>query len=297
MITIHEKPSLARRTTLGIGGTALAEVEFTDALDCFALDDVLKKIGGTPFIIGAGSNILADDGELPIVLIHPNIRKEPNICYQGDNKALVTVGAGFPLQKLLYFCAEKGLSGLEGLIGIPGNVGGAVAMNAGSYGSETCACLHSIVLYHPEHGIWQVDSKQIRYGYRHFCPQDNLKNYLILQAIFALTQKESNGIKKDMSLNFVKKKSTQPVAARSAGCVFKNPPAESAGKLLDAAGLKGKQMGGMAFSRVHANFLVNEGGGSAQDAFALINYAREAVRQQFGIQLEMEVRVVSWQSR
>ncbi|MDD2967756.1 MAG: UDP-N-acetylmuramate dehydrogenase [Desulfovibrionaceae bacterium] len=297
MITIQEKPSLARRTTLGIGGTALAEVQVTDALDCFALDSIVKKIGGTPFILGAGSNILADDGELPFVLIHPNIRTEPIISYEVEGKALVTVGAGFPLQKLLYFCAENGLSGLEGLVGIPGNVGGAVAMNAGSYGVETCAQLHSIVLYHPEHGIWQVDAAAIQYGYRYFCPCENLKNYMVLQATFALTQKESNGIKKSMSLNFLKKKSTQPVAARSAGCVFKNPLGESAGRLLDAAGLKGKQMCGMAFSSVHANFLVNEGGGSAQAAFALIDCAREAVLQQFGIQLEMEVRVISWQSR
>lgn len=297
MITIQEKPSLARRTTLGIGGTALAEVQFTDALDCFALDSIVKKIGGIPYILGAGSNILADDGELPFVLLHPNIRTEPTISYEAEGKALVTVGASFPLQKLLYFCAENGLSGLEGLVGIPGNVGGAVAMNAGSYGVETCAQLYSIVLYHPEHGIWQVAAAAIQYGYRYCCPCENLKNYMVLQATFALTQKESNGIKKSMSLNFLKKKSTQPVAARSAGCVFKNPLGESAGRLLDAAGLKGKQMGGMAFSSVHANFLVNEGGGSAQAAFALIDCARETVLQQFGIQLEMEVRVISWQSR
>ena len=132
------RPSLAERTTLRLGGTAIAELILEDAADLAALPERLRALGGSPLILGAGSNILARDGELPLVLLRPRFMRGPEIAGGKDGKILVRVGAGVPLPRLLRFCAGHGLSGLEGLVGIPGSVGGAVAMNAGSFGTETC---------------------------------------------------------------------------------------------------------------------------------------------------------------
>ena len=132
------RPSLAERTTLRLGGTAIAELVLEDAADLAALPERLRALGGSPLILGAGSNILARDGDLPLVLLRPRFMRGPEIAGEKDGKILVRVGAGVPLPRLLRFCAGQGLSGLEGLVGIPGSVGGAVAMNAGSFGTETC---------------------------------------------------------------------------------------------------------------------------------------------------------------
>ena len=126
------RPSLAERTTLRLGGTAIAELVLEDAADLAALSGRLRALGGSPLILGAGSNILARDGDLPLVLVRPRFMQGPDIVGEKDGKILVRVGAGVPLPRLLRFCVAQGLSGLEGLVGIPGSVGGAVAMNAGS---------------------------------------------------------------------------------------------------------------------------------------------------------------------
>ncbi|MDD6181410.1 MAG: UDP-N-acetylmuramate dehydrogenase [Desulfovibrionaceae bacterium] len=298
MLEILQSPSLAEKTTLRIGGRAIAEVVARSGKACEALPETLRRLGGVPHVMGAGSNILARDGELPIVLVRPAVRDMPEVVGEAAGKTLVHAGAGVRMPRLLGFCAEHGLSGLEGLCGIPGTVGGAVAMNAGSYGCETCAAVHSVEIFELKQGFMTLAAREIKYGYRHIAVPGNINEFIILGVTFGLTPAERGGIKKLMAFNFLKKKSTQPVAAHSAGCVFKNPEGGlSAGRLLDQAGLKGKRCGGMAFSHIHANFLVNEGGGSAAAAFDLIAQARESVSRRFGINLELEVRVAPWPSR
>ena len=137
-------PFLAPRTTLRVGGTAIAELILERSEDLYLLPDRLKVLGGTPLVLGAGSNILAQDGELPLVLIRPFFSDGPVIVGEHEGKVLVRAGAGVPMARLLRFCAVNGLSGLEGLVGIPGSVGGAVAMNAGSHGTETCKNIYNI---------------------------------------------------------------------------------------------------------------------------------------------------------
>lgn len=293
MLEIRYSPSLSERTTLRLGGTAIAEILLHDQQDALLLKEALKTTGGTPCILGAGSNILAQDGTLPITLVRPVISGEPDIIGQNDSEVYVRVSAGMRLPRLLAFCASRGLSGLEGLCGIPGTVGGAVAMNAGSYGCEVCSRLYEVEIFEPEKGdVCRIQKGSFKYAYRSFKIENMASRFLILGATFVLTPGESDGIKQKMSLNFFKKKSTQPVKAHSAGCVFKNPPqGPSAGKLLDDAGFKGRKLSGMAFSSIHANFLINEGGGTSAVAFELISQAKEAVRTRFGIELETEVRV------
>ncbi|MDO5483383.1 MAG: UDP-N-acetylmuramate dehydrogenase, partial [Desulfovibrionaceae bacterium] len=196
---------------------------------------------------------------------------------------------GVPLPRLLRFCMTHGLSGLEGLAGIPGSVGGAVAMNAGSFGVATCEKLESICVI-TNNEVRNITVEALHYGYRHLSLSDNTSDFIVIEATFSLTEATRNGIRKGMCHNFFEKKSRQPVTAWSAGCVFKNPaPGTSAGKLLDTVGFKGKKLGGMAFSDIHANFLINEGRGSSEAALCLLREAREAVRLHFGIELEPEV--------
>ncbi len=289
------RPLLSERTTLRLGGPALAELLPETEEDALALPERLRRWGGRPFVIGAGSNLLAQDGELGLTLIRPRFCEGPEVTGEEDGRVLVRVGSGAPLPRLLRFCAAEGLSGLEGLAGIPGSVGGAVSMNAGSYGTETCRLLRSVRVL-VDGTVREVPETAIDYGYRS-CKlpfEGGSMPPLILSATFGLTRTQRNVITSLLRHNFFKKKSTQPVTAWSAGCVFKNPPgAASAGKLLDEAGFRGRRLGGMAFSEMHANFLINEGKGSASAALALIDEAAEAVRRRFGIALKMEVRIVS----
>lgn len=288
------RPLLAERTTLHLGGPALAELLPENEEDAQALPERVRHWGGRPFVIGAGSNLLVRDEAQPLTLIRPRFCAGPEIVGEEDGRVLVRVGAGVPLPRLLRFCAARGLGGLEGLVGIPGSVGGAVAMNAGSFGAETCRCLHALRVC-VDGRIEELPGITINYGYR-FCElpvQAGLLPPVILSATFGLTRTQRNVITALLRHNFFKKKSTQPVTAWSAGCVFKNPPgAASAGKLLDEAGFRGKRLGGMAFSSMHANFLINEGKGSAAAALALIDEAAGRVRQRFGIALKLEVRIV-----
>lgn len=298
-LALIQSPRLSERTTLRLGGNALAEaVVFSEAgLDQLAKE--LSRLGGRPLALGAGSNLLATDGQLPLVLVRPVNNAAPEISPLPGG-AHVRVGAGFGLPRLIGLCQRLGLAGLENLTGIPGRVGGAVAMNAGSYGMETGSLLRRIRLWTPETGLIWRDAKDCTFGYRHFdaglAGQGGAAFSLIWEAEFLLASDASEAIRQRMEATYAKKKASQPVTARSAGCVFKNPAGlpigMSAGRLLDEAGMRGKVLGGMAFSTVHANFLVNQGGGTAAQALELLELGRSAVRRQAGVELELEVVVL-----
>jgi UDP-N-acetylmuramate dehydrogenase len=295
MLFLRSSPSLRELTTLRLGGRAFAEFSFSEEKD---LEEVGRRIGETGLpvcTIGAGSNILAADGELPLLLARPRLMDTVEIAGEEKTtgKIIVRAGAGVRLGRLLACCASWGLAGLEGLIGIPGTVGGAVAMNAGSYGCESAALLHGLRVWSPDAGLEELGKGQWNFAYRYFELTKNTAYFFILSASFCLTPASSNGIRESMCLNYFKKKSTQPLLAWSAGCAFKNPsPSLAAGKLLDEAGFKGKRMGGMAFSPLHANFLINEGNGCPQAAFELLAKAKDAVRRESGIELETEIRLL-----
>lgn len=290
-LALIHSPRMSERTTLRLGGTALAEaVVFSEAgLD--QLGKELPRLGGRPLALGAGSNLLAMEGQLPLVLVRPVNNAAPEISPLPGG-AHVRVGAGFGLPRLIGLCQRLGLAGLESLTGIPGRVGGAVAMNAGSYGVETGALLRRIRLWTPEAGLFWRDAKDCTFGYRHFDTGTGSGFSLIWEAEFLLASDAPQAIRQRMEATYAKKKASQPVTARSAGCVFKNPEGKSAGRLLDEAGMRGKALGGMAFSPVHANFLVNRGGGTAAQALELLEMGRSAVRAGAGVELELEVVVL-----
>jgi UDP-N-acetylmuramate dehydrogenase len=295
MLSLRPAPSLRELTTLGLGGRAFAELSFSEEKDLEEAGRRIDETGLPVCAIGAGSNILAADGELPLLLVRPRCMDDAEIAGEEKEtgKVIVRAGAGVRLSRLLARCASWGLTGLEGLVGVPGTVGGAVAMNAGSYGCGSAALLHGLRVWSPDAGLEDAHKGAWNFAYRYFELTKKPAYFFILSASFSLTPASSNGIRESMRLNYFKKKSTQPLFARSAGCAFKNPsPSLAAGKLLDEAGFRGKRLGGMAFSSLHANFLINEGKGSSQAAFDLLAEARDAVRRRSGIELETEIRLL-----
>ncbi|MES9996076.1 UDP-N-acetylmuramate dehydrogenase [Desulfovibrio aminophilus] len=291
-LSVREKPLLRELTTLGLGGTALAEAVVRAESDLDELAGFFARSGGRPFVLGGGSNILALDGDTDLVLVSVRNADLPE-AQAGSGATLVHAGAGLPLPRLLKFCEETGLSGLEPLAGIPGRVGGAVAMNAGSYGAEIKDLLTRVRLWTPERGLFWVEARDCVFGYRHFEAPSGIGRNLVWEAEFRLTSADPAAVRAKAREIHERKKATQPVNARSAGCVFKNPPGKSAGMLLDQAGFKDRRVGNMAFSELHANFLVNLGGGRSAEALELLDTARATVLDRFGERLETEVIILS----
>ena len=289
-----ENPSLRDLTSLRLGGRAVALVSVEQESDLEALQDVLRKLGGAPRAIGRGSNILADDRGVPFVLVRPDFRQEPEVVQGGEGGVRrVRVGAGLSLPKLLHWAAERDLSGLEGLAGVPGAVGGGVAMNAGSYGCELGPCLTEVRVFAdgvvrglcPGEFVWSY--RELSVPGLGTCPDW----WMVCGVTLELTEAEPGSVRAKMAEYLARKKATQPVSAASAGCVFKNPEGASAGKLLDEAGFRGRRLGGMAFSEMHANFLINEGGGGSAAALELLDTARRTVAERCGIVLHHEVKL------
>lgn len=285
----RKNPSLKKLTTLELGGTAEVEVVVRrendlDELAGFILSEQLR-----PLVIGWGSNLLCSDGHHDLALIRVESAAAPDRVEQDGDALVFRAGAGMRLPGVLGWAQKAGLTGMENLAGIPGSVGGAIAMNAGSYGTEIKDIVRRVRLWTPSEGLFWKDADQCIWGYRHFDPDIGFPKCIVWEVELALTTADPTQVKKNTQGVYDKKKATQPVTAKSAGCVFKNPVGESAGKLLDQAGFKGRALGSMAFSDMHANFLVNQGNGSSADAMELIRLAQEAVKQHFDITLETEV--------
>lgn len=292
--TVIERPLLSERTSMGVGGEAIAEIRVHDVGALEAVPALAKELGGEIVILGRGSNLLVKEGKLPLVLVCLETNRQPYVMMQ-KGSVLLRVNADIPLSALLGRAAALGFSGLEGLSGIPGNAGGAMAMNAGSYGVSMADVVRSAEVFTPGLGLVELDAEQFLFSYR-FCDlRKKVSWFLIAGMTLELGRDEPPVIKARMAETMSRKKATQPISARSAGCVFKNPEGHSAGKLLDEAGMRGKGLDskgkGMRFSQVHANFLVNEGQGTFEQAEALIAEAKAAVSKRFGISLELEVRI------
>lgn len=285
-------PSLSAITTLGLGGTCSLELTVSSRDDLAAMDDRLRELGFPVYVVGRGSNIFGLDGSHEAVLVRPAFTDGPAVLGDetADGGVLVSCGAGISLPVLLAFLREKGLSGMEGLAGIPGTVGGAVAMNAGSFGTSTAESLDSVEIWSGGRLV-RLTPDACETGYRHFRPRGLAGSFLVVSAVFRLSRSTSQDVAAGMQHNFQMKKSRQPITARSAGCVFRNPACGvSAGALLERAGFRGRRKGSVALSEQHANFLVNLGGGTSAEALALLEEARTAVRAMAGVELDFEVR-------
>ncbi|MBF0481718.1 MAG: UDP-N-acetylmuramate dehydrogenase [Desulfovibrionaceae bacterium] len=292
-IVVLDGPMMSERTSLRCGGKTIAELILERPEDAHDLEAALEEYGGRPLTLGRGSNILAADGQLGLVVVSlPRQGKELITRETLSGKVRVRVAGGVGLQKVIAWCLRHGLSGLEGLAGIPGSVGGAVAQNAGSYGCEMAGVLTGLVVWSPESGLRRIVPGEYTTGYRSFALRDRAEFFIVFEAELELSKTSPEAAMRAFTEAIEKKKASQPLDKPTAGCIFKNPQGESAGKLMDRAGLKGLRKGDMAFSELHANFMVNLGRGTASQAAELIAAAREAVKGACGLELELEVRTV-----
>jgi UDP-N-acetylmuramate dehydrogenase len=276
--------SLAELTSLGIGGTTdLLRIQRHDAIP--GLLKLLDEHRVPHKFLGGGSNLLVVDGELPFVVLQL-VKGEPEISLDEN---IASVDAAADLGRTVTFCAKNNLGGMEGLIGVPGTVGGALRMNAGAYGIQIGTYVREVKVYRAaERKIETLHGKQISFEYRHtsFAPDD-----MMLAVKLELPSKPYPEILQGIRICNEKRRSSQPLGQKSAGCIFKNPPGGSAGRMIDELGLKGFSHGDARVSDRHANFFVNAGQASAADMLALIADVRERVQRAYGVTLENEVVV------
>jgi UDP-N-acetylmuramate dehydrogenase len=281
-VELRRGVSLASLTSLGIGGT-------TDLLRLRrheTIPEVVRLLdaqGIAHRFLGGGSNLLVRDGELPWVVLQL-ARPEQEVRIEGN---MVEVDAAADLGRTVTYCAKNNLGGMEGLIGVPGTVGGALRMNAGAYGMQIGSYVREVAVYRAaSRRIETLKGDQISFEYRHtsFAPDD-----MMLAVKLELPSKPFREILEGIRICNEKRRSSQPLNQKSAGCIFKNPPGASAGRMIDELGLKGHAVGGARVSDRHANFFVNAGGATSADMLALIADVRERVRAAYGFELENEV--------
>ena len=281
---VRRDEPLADKTTLGVGGSARYYAEPANAEDLSCLLIAAKAAGVTVFCLGRGSNLIVADSGYPglvVRLAHAHWR-ELVLVSPGQ----VYAGAGVRLKELCGFAARHGLAGLEYLEGIPGSVGGSLRMNAGAMGGWIFDFIEQVSYMTAEGELRRAPRAEFNPGYRE-CPE--LARGIALGAVFRATDGAPPGeIRQRMEAYAAKRRTSQP-RERSAGCLFKNPTGSHAGKLIDGLGLKGRRVGAIEVSNIHANFIINHGGGTAADALALARQVRAEVRDRCGITLEPEV--------
>lgn len=279
--------NLSGLTSLGIGGsTDLLRIRKHDAIP--AILDLLDQHKVPHRFLGGGSNLLVGDDNLPWVVLQL-AKPDPDVVLEGSR---AHVDAAADLGRTVTFCAKHDLGGLEGLIGVPGTVGGALRMNAGAYGTQIGSYVEEVKVYRAaRRKIEILRGDQISFEYRHtsFAPDD-----MMLEVTLGLPSKPYKEILKGIRICNEKRRSSQPMGQKSAGCIFKNPPGASAGRLIDELGLKGRNVGDARVSDRHANFFVNSGQASASDMFRLIAQVSAEVEKAYGVKLENEV--VVWSS-
>jgi UDP-N-acetylmuramate dehydrogenase len=285
-IKVQSGAAMVELTYLGIGGTTdLLRIERHESIP-----ELLRLLDGEGIphkFLGGGSNLLVIDGELPFVILQL-AKPDPEVVIEGN---MASVDAAADLGRMVTYCAKNNLGGMEGLIGVPGTVGGALRMNAGAYGTQIGSYVREVKVYRAANRAIEILSgDQISFEYRHtsFAPDD-----MMLAVKLELPSKPFQEVLQGIRLCNEKRRSSQPLGQKSAGCIFKNPPGGSAGRMIDELGLKGSSVGDARVSDRHANFFVNAGQASAADMLALIGGIRERVQQAYGVTLENEVVVWS----
>jgi len=276
--------SLERLTTFRIGGQPRFYVRPRDYEELEAALLVCRSRGVTYRVLGGGSNLLVNDGALPFAVIH--------VCSPGfdwieqSDERTLRVGAGVRLARLLAHCERAGLGGLEFLSGVPGTVGGALIGNAGAWGHSIGERVRRLWQVGDVKGKTEAAAQSAQFAYR----TSGLAGTIVTEVQVEVEPRSPELIGRLSQRYAAEKSKRHPTALPSAGCVFRNPPGESAGRLLDACGMKGARVGGAQVSQMHANFICNVGAASAQDVMRLIEKMRTATHNGFGIDLELEIK-------
>ena len=282
---VRFKEPLSFHTSLRIGGPADIFIVPQDVEDVRLALGFAERDRLPVEIMGGGNNLLVRDRGIRGVVV----KVEGCLGRAEFHGEEAVAGAGVGLSALIREAAALNLGGIECLVGIPATIGGAVAMNAGTADGWIGDFISAVYFLHPDGTLGEFKPGHGSFGYRDFAAPAGA---VVVGARLQLHRRPQAEIQKDMKQRLKVKKATQPLALASAGCVWKNPHGEVAGRLIEKVGLKGKRLNGAEISAKHANFIVNRGGATAADITALMDMARERVQAQFGITLEPEIRIM-----
>lgn len=288
-LSVVRDAAMVRETTFRVGGrvAALARPRTTQAL--LEVLEIARRLDLPHVVLGGGSNVLMPDGDWEVLVIQlKGFAIESPTMSRPSGMLRLVLGAGVTLAACHRFCLEKSLFGLETLVGIPGTIGGALVMNAAAHGGAISDAL-----------IWldlltrQGERKRLLRD--QLCPRYRCMGLpaqsVVLRACFELRSGPKRGLRRKMKECMARRKKTQPMVWPSAGCVFKNPPGQAAGALIERAGLKGQRIGDAEISTQHANWIINRGRATATDVLGLIRMIEKRIDAEFGIQLERELVV------
>lgn len=276
---------LSKHNKFRIGGRCLVWCEPKDLEDLKFILKYTKEENIPLFVIGEGSNILVRDKGFKGIVIHLDTPYFRRIEFRGN---FVFAGCGLKLSQIIRLAAKKNLGGLEFLFGIPGSLGGALVMNAGSSEKSIGDLIEDITVMDYNGRIKILNKRNIRFGYRN----SNLSRFIILSAHLRLVKRDRKEIEDRIARYRIYRKRTQPQNIPSAGCIFKNPKGLSAGKIIEECGLKGKRIGGAEISYKHANFILNKGKAKARDILRLMRFIQKKVYKKYRILLEPEIKII-----
>jgi UDP-N-acetylmuramate dehydrogenase len=283
-LTLLEQEPMSRHTSFRIGGPAALMAQVRTTQELAAALQVAHGMGITPFVLGNGTNVLAGDGVLDVFVIHTGALEGLELTGPGQ----ITCAAGVSLARLATFALEQGLTGLEFAHGIPGTLGGGMAMNAGAYGGELRDVALSSRYLNLDGTAGELVGEQQQLSYRHSAYSAGDK--IVTSALLQLQSGDPETIRNRMTELAQKRRASQPLEFPSAGSTFKRPVGGYAAALIDQCGLKGLTVGGAQVSPKHAGFVVNVGNATCADVLRLTDQIRETVLQRTGITLELEIR-------
>lgn len=286
-LELREEEPMARHTSFRIGGPARRMAFPRNAEQLVLLMSFAGECGARPFVLGNGTNLLFPDEGIDRLVVNTRDMAEVRLLDGGRVRA----EAGASLARVANYACGQGLAGLEFAHGIPGSVGGGVCMNAGAYGGELAQVIEGVNVLFPDEGVRTVPCGDMAFGYRHSLLMEH-PDAVVLSAVFALHPDDSAAIRGRMDELMARRKASQPLEYPSAGSTFKRPEGHFAGRLIEEAGCKGLTMGGAQVSEKHAGFVINVGGAACADVLALMAEVQRRVKENSGVTLEPEVRIV-----
>lgn len=288
-LEITAEEPMSRHTSFRIGGPARRMAFPKRAEQVVLLVDFARQCGARPLVIGNGTNLLCPDEGLDRLVI--DLSAGLTKLEKGQEPNTIAASCGVSLARLASFACDLGLTGLEFAHGIPGTLGGALAMNAGAYGGEMCQVVRGVHVLFPDEGIRLLTGEEMNFRYRGSLLTDR-PDAVALDAVVRLTPGDKEAIRAQMRELMGRRKASQPLEYPSAGSTFKRPVGYFAGTLIDQCGLKGLTVGGAQVSEKHAGFVINRGGATCADVLALMEQVRRRVLEATGVTLEPEVRIV-----
>jgi len=283
-----EEP-LQARTSFRIGGPAKIYIQPRETTELRAIVQICHQEEIPVYILGKGTNLLVSDRGIEGVVIHLKEGFDQlKVLEEGSQLVRLEVGSSLSISQLLYRSIREGWSGLEFAAGIPGSLGGAIIMNAGIPDRTIGDLIDEVRLMDRRGEIYTLSRADLQFTYR----GSNIPaGHIILGAKITLGRRESGLIQQEVERYHQKRRATQPLYHYSAGCIFKNPPGDSAGRLIDSLGLKGLSVGDAQISHIHANFIINKGSATATQVITLMERIKALVAYSYGINLEPEIDI------